>query len=412
MKYFTFLSLLIGLFVFRNPVYAQVRSPESIIRLVAANVMQNTSFTFIDTRNKKEYKSAKDIPEITADIKVKDIYNKWHYSNGVIHMGLLKAAEILKEQEYIDYVSRDLKFNFDNLPYFKKRYDEKSHVEWGIFAFHRMGLFDDYGAQAAAILDLNKAQKNNDYREYTTKAANYTLNDLPRLKDGTWCRKEPRKMTVWADDLYVGASFMVRMGAITGNKKYTNDAIRQVELFSRSLYSPYNGLYYHNWYSDVEMNGVAHWLRCNGWVAMAIADVINFLPNNHPKKKDLIAILLRQIVGFSRYQDGKTGLWHQLVDKPDSYLETSGTAMFTYAVAKAVNEGWIPKTYMKIADEGWKGVVSKIDQKGNVLDVCVGTGIQDDINFYYDRPTELNDYHAIGAVLLAGIEMYRASAQK
>ncbi len=131
------------------------------------------------------------------------------------------------------------------------------------------------------------------------------------------------------------------------------------------------------------------------------------LPANHPKRQELINLLLRQIVGYSRYQD-ISGLWHQVLDKPDSYLESSVTAMFTYAVARAVNEGWINKTYLTIAEDGWKGLVSKITADGEIPDVCIGTNIGDNIRFYYDRPKELNDTHAIGAFLLAGSEMIRA----
>jgi rhamnogalacturonyl hydrolase YesR len=111
-------------------------------------------------------------------------------------------------------------------------------------------------------------------------------------------------------------------------------------------------------------------------------------------------------VGYSRYQD-ISGLWHQVLDKPDSYLETSVTAMFTYAVARAVNEGWINKTYLTIAEDGWKGLATKITPDGKMQDVCIGTNIGDNIAFYYNRPKELNDTHGLGAFLLAGVEMLR-----
>jgi rhamnogalacturonyl hydrolase YesR len=159
------------------------------------------------------------------------------------------------------------------------------------------------------------------------------------------------------------------------------------------------------------MNGVAHWGRSNGWLAVAQTELLNNLPANHPKRQELINLLLRQIVGYSRYQD-TTGLWHQVLDKPDSYLESSVTAMFTYAVAKAVNEGWINKTYLTIAEDGWKGLVSNVTPDGQIKDVCIGTNIADDIRFYYDRPKGLNDTHAIGAFLLAGAEMIRAEKSK
>ena len=155
------------------------------------------------------------------------------------------------------------------------------------------------------------------------------------------------------------------------------------------------------------MNGVAHWGRCNGWVALAQVELLNNLPANHPKRTQLIKLLLRQIVGFSRYQD-PSGMWHQILDKPDSYPESSVTAMFVYTVAKAVNEGWINKRFITIAQNGWDAVARKVTPDGQVADICIGTSIEEDIRYYYTRPTALNDTHGLGAFLMAGAEMVRA----
>jgi len=104
-------------------------------------------------------------------------------------------------------------------------------------------------------------------------------------------------------------------------------------------------------------------------------------------------------------------MWHQLLDKPDSYLESSVTAMFVYTVAKAVNEGWIPQRYITIAQIGWNGLMKKVTADGQVQDICIGTGIEEDILFYYTRPRETNDTHGLGAFLMAGTEMLRADGK-
>jgi rhamnogalacturonyl hydrolase YesR len=127
---------------------------------------------------------------------------------------------------------------------------------------------------------------------------------------------------------------------------------------------------------------------------------------NHPQRKILLGLLQRHILGISHYQSGE-GLWHQLLDKTDSYLETSCTAMFTYAIARAVNKGYIEPRYASIARCGWEGVMSKIRSDGKVEGVCTGTGVGDDLVFYYHRPAPLNDVHGIGAVLLAGAEVFQ-----
>jgi rhamnogalacturonyl hydrolase YesR len=139
----------------------------------------------------------------------------------------------------------------------------------------------------------------------------------------------------------------------------------------------------------------------------ATTELLNYLPADHPKRSMIISLLQRHIVGVSRYQD-VSGLWHQLLDKPDSYLESSCTAMFTYSIARAVNEGWIDKSYIAIAKNGWEGLSSRVNANGEVDSICVGTGVRTFIRHYYERPAQLNDIHGLGPVLLAGIEMIRA----
>lgn len=139
---------------------------------------------------------------------------------------------------------------------------------------------------------------------------------------------------------------------------------------------------------------------------VAQADLLEQLPLDHPQRDVLLDVFQQQVIGIARYQTG-SGLWHQLLDKEDSYLETSATAMFTYAIAKCVNSGWIDKRYASIAKSGWKGVKSKIDKNSKVKSICEGTGIDESLSYYYNRRTPLNDIHGLGAVLMAGIEVLK-----
>ena len=377
---------------------------EDIVRKVADNIIANTSFQFVNTATKEKFESTKG-KDTSNNVKAESRYNKWAYVNGVLTVGMVELSKALNDKKYLDYSSKNFDFIFSNLDYFKKMYDAKTRgVEWG--AFFSMGNLDACGSMAAGLTDVNATANRADYRAYLDRAANYILTRQQRLPDGTLSRPGPRNPTLWADDLYMSVPFLSRMGKLTGDKKYFDDAIKQVENFNHYLFDSIAGLFFHCWYGDVQMNGVAHWGRCNGWIAMATAQLLNNLPANHPKRPELIRLLLRQIVGFSRYQD-ISGLWHQVLDKPDSYLESSVTAMFTYTVARAVNEGWINKTYLTIAEDGWKGLTTKITDDGQLQDVCIGTNIGDNIAFYYNRPKELNDTHGLGALLLAGVEMMR-----
>lgn len=405
MKRFLYLLLVLC----STTVLGQTSNTEEIIRKVADNVIQNTSFKFINTNTKEKYDSTKGLAS-SPDVKADSKYNKWMYVNGVLTIGMIQTADVLGDKKYSDYSQRNFAFIFDNLGYFEALRKAKApKVEYG--AVFSISNLDACGAMSAGLFDVDALANRKDYKAYLSRSADYILNKQLRLSDGTLSRPAPRNMTLWADDMFMSIPFLARMGKQTGDDKYFDDAIKQVENFNKYLYDPNTGLFFHNYYSDDQTNGVGHWGRSNGWIAMATVELLNNLPANHPKRAEIIKLLLRQIVGYARYQD-QTGLWHQLLDKPDSYLETSVTAMYTYAVARAVNQGWINEKYIAIAQEGWKGLLTKITPDGQLQDVCIGTNMDTDIKFYYTRPTELNDTHGIGALLLAGAEMLKAERKK
>jgi rhamnogalacturonyl hydrolase YesR len=269
-----------------------------------------------------------------------------------------------------------------------------------------MSELDHCGAMGASLYEIYKNDERADYRAYMDKAANYMMNEEIKLEDRTLARHRPRRRTVWLDDLYMSTPFLARYTALTGDNAYLDFAIDQVIKFNKYLYDETTGLFFHCYYAEDKVNGVARWGRANGWGMMATVEVLKYTPPDHPKRGELFDLLLRQIVGISRYQT-EMGLWHQLLDKQDSYLETSCTAMFTYCIAKAVNEGWIHKNYISVAQQGWQGLTTTINDNGQVKGICRGTGIHSEINYYYTRPTPLNDIHGLGAVLLAGSELLK-----
>jgi len=384
---------------------------EEILRRVADRVIQSSTFKFINPQTGEKFDNTKGIPAGTV-VRAESAYNKWNYPNGVLTIGLMQMAGVLNDKKYSDYAERNISMIFDNQSFFEGLYNNTPvtnrnvavpRTEYG--AMFAMGSLDNTGAMSAGIMDVNALLKRKDIDAYLTKSADYISNKQLRLPDGILARNNPRVNTIWADDMFMSIPYLARRGKLTGNKKYTDDAIKQVELFTKYLYDPTSGLYWHNYYTDVNMNGVAHWGRCNGWIAMSQVELLKNLPANHPKRAELIKLLLRQIVGFSRYQDNG-GLWHQLLDRPDSYLETSASAMFIYTIATAVNEGWINEGYIKVARDGWRALQAKITADGQMPDVCVGTGVEENIHFYYTRPAALNDTHGLGPLLMAGSAMY------
>jgi unsaturated rhamnogalacturonyl hydrolase len=373
------------------------------LQLIADAIVKETTFQFIDKKNGQRYKTPNEAPS-EAQLQPESPYTDWRYWNGVLNIAMLNLGKVLTQPAYTEFAQKNIAFNFDNYIYFKEKYKGEGKWNYPFGQHFIMEELDDCGAMGGSVIEVTKFDLQQRYKDYINQAADHILNKQARLKDGTLVRSFPDKWTLWADDLYMSISFLSRMGEYTGNGKYFDDAIKQVIYFNKYLFNENSGLMYHCWQSDINKNGVAFWGRANGWMLLAQVDLLDRLPKNYDQRDTLIALLNRQIIGISHYQ-GSEGLWHQLLDKEDSYLETSCSAMFTYAIARAINKGYIDSRYASIAQQGWNGILSKIRKDGKIEGICEGTGVGNDLVFYYHRPTPLNDIHGIGAVLLAGAEV-------
>lgn len=382
---------------------------------IADRILNSTTYQFKNTKTGKTYSTVKDLP-LSMDVKVNCKYNNWHYTNGVTHIALLELAKKTGDTKYEDYVEKNMNFVFNegNLPFFRQQY-EKAFKEGGWnavrkYSWHmifRGKRLDDNGPMGASLIDLQMLRPNESFLNYINETAEHLNYAEPRLKDGTIARIWPHVNTIWADDAFMAISFLSRMGTFTGDKHYFTDAATQVLNYHRYLWCPEKNIYYHCYHTDNNEHGVAHWSRANGWMFMAQADLLSRMPENHPLRKAVVENFRRQASGVARYQ-GKNGLWHQLLDKEDSYEEITGTAMFVFGIARGVKEGWLHPDFIYVAQQGLKGMLSKITDNGDVTSICVGTGIMPSLAYYYNRPTQQNDPMGEGPVLRALIEMIDA----
>jgi rhamnogalacturonyl hydrolase YesR len=376
---------------------------EKALRAVANAVVNDSVFRLVDQKTGRHFRSIAQAPT-EAQLRLASPYADWRYWNGVLNIALIRLGEMLHDTSYSEFPVKNVAFSFDNFRYFEERY--KGEGKWNYPFGQRfiMEELDDCGAMGASVIEVYLRDRQDRYRAYIDQAAKHILTQQSRLEDGTLARSFPHKWTLWSDDLYMSISFLSRMGELTGDGRYFDDAAMQVINFQKYVFDAGAGLMHHCWYSDIERPGVAFWGRANGWALLAQVDLLDRLPKNHPKRPQLLDILRRHILGIARYQ-GAEGFWHQLLDKTDSYLETSCSAMFTYTIARSVNKGYIEPRYASIARRGWEGVMTNIRPDGQVEGVCAGTSVSDDLVYYYRRPAPSNDVHGIGAVLLAGTEM-------
>lgn len=382
---------------------------------IADRILDATTYEFKNIRTGEIYKSVKDLP-LDMDVRVNCKYNNWHYTNGVTNIALMELADKTGNKKYDDYVLKNMNFVFNegNLEFFKKQYD-KAKAEGGWRAVTKLSWhmifrgkrLDDNGPMGASLIELQAKYPNSSFQKYIDETASHLRFAEPRLADGTIARIWPHVNTVWADDAFMAIAFLARMGKATGDMRYIDDAANQVIQYNKYLWCPEKQIFYHCYHTDTKEHGVAHWSRANGWIFMATADLLDVMPEDHPLRAEVLDFFHRQCSGVARYQ-GKNGLWHQLLDKPDSYEEITGTAMFVFGIARGVKRGWLHPDFIYVAEQGLKGMMTKISDKGDVTAICVGTGIMPSTVFYYNRPTQENDPMGEGPVLRALIEMMDA----
>lgn len=326
------------------------------------------------------------------------------YEWGVTYAGALLAGEITDDARYTRYAAERINFVADVAARYRTAGgDARTTPVRNMLAPDRL---DDSGAMSAALIKAQRADLAGvSVRPQIDVYLDWISNRQFRMPDQTLARQRPLPVTLWLDDLYMSVPALAQMGALTGERRYFDDAVRQIQQFSARMFVPEQGLYMHAWAEGMEPHPAFHWGRANGWALMAMVELLEVLPADHPGRDAVLAQFRAHVTGLARVQSG-TGLWHQLLDRPDSYLETSASAMYAFAIARAVNRGWIERTaHAPVAMLAWNGVSTKINAVGEVEDVCVGTGVAFDPAFYYYRPRHVRAAHGYGPVLLAGAEI-------
>ncbi len=329
----------------------------------------------------------------------------WTYSMGVVLAGMIQATEVTGDPRFAAYTLRNFDFIFDHLPYFRAQAKEFGPQKDGYRRLLDMHELDDCGAIGAALVRAYARKKDPRYREGIDLVAGHVTKKQPRLPDGTLCRPRPQPVSLWIDDAYMSIPFLARMGELTGEKKWFDDAARQVTGMSARLFHGDTGLYDHSWFENaVPVDPTFYWGRGAGWMLMAMAELLTVMPEDHPDRAKVLDQYLRAVAGVGAVQGG-TGLWHQLLDRDDSYLETSASAMFTFAIARGVNRGWISTAWAPVAQTGWQAVARRVRPDGQIEGICVGTTAAYDAVYYYNRPTDLGAMQGYGATLMAGAEV-------
>lgn len=403
-------------FISQNMFSQRFRNPEETIKTIKSDLdrvfdylNKTTPARIVDRESGETVKSLKSIN--ASSVFEKGDFGIATYEWGVTYSGMLKVTKITGDERYANYTYERMKLLGESYPYFKKVQEETGTS--GLRGLITPKWLDDCGSMGAALMKTSMVNPElaEALRPVIDNAFDFVMYKEYRLYNGILARLRPVENSVWLDDMYMGITPIAYMAKMLENedagkaKTYYDEAVLQIELFKKLLWLPEKNLFRHGWIEEMEEHPSFLWGRANGWALLTMCDVLDVLPENHIGRAEVMELFKSHIRGLAELQSGE-GSWHQLLDRNDSYLETSATAMYTYCIAHAINKGWIDgMVYGPVAQAGWNAVAKQINALGQVENTCVGTGLEFTAVFYYKRPVNVLAAHGYGPVLLAGAEM-------
>ena len=312
------------------------------------------------------------------------------YEWGVTYSAMLRAGEVTGDKDYTRYAIDRMEYLARLAPDFRQRLDRGEEIDPLMHQVVKPEALDDAGAICAAMLKAKDKKLAKQIETYY----DFIANGQYRYADGMFARLRPVKNTVWLDDMFMGIPALALHGDV-------DEAQRQFKLFHDKMWVAESGLYRHGWVPG-EHHPSFFWGRANGWALLTACELLDV------RESALIMSYFKEHLDGLLPLQHHDGAWHQLLDRPDTYLETSCTAIYCYCIAHAINQGWLDaETYGAQAILAWNYVNAHVNAQGQVEGTCVGTGLAFDPAFYAYRPVNNFAAHGYGPTLWAGAEIYQ-----
>lgn len=333
-------------------------------------------------------------------------FRSWTYVHGYVLYGFNLLYGSTGDKKYLDYLKR----------YIDNFVDEKGNYLGGT----NFNNLDDLmtGNTVVALYEYTHDER------YKTAAAQMrrAFDHYPRNRDGGFWHAKSLPGQMWIDGVFMGQMFLVRYGKSIGDRQYAFDeATKQITVFARRGLKDDSGLYYHAYWESghgakaprwaAPKTGLSPevWSEGLGWYALVVVETLAVLPPDHPKRAEVEDIFRRLAAGLKRTQDAGTGGWFFVVDKgdqPDNWTDTSGSAMFTYAIQRGIELGLLDKKeYAPVVEMGYQGIIAnaKINDRGlvDIFSACDGVGVQVDYAHYINYKKSVNAKEAVGGFLWA-----------
>ncbi|MCA1557960.1 MAG: glycoside hydrolase family 88 protein, partial [Acidobacteria bacterium] len=343
---------------------------------------------------------------------------KWTYEQGVLLKGMEAAWLNTGEGRYFSYIQRGM--------------DHFVTEDGTIRAYKPEDYNIDNVLPGRVLLLLYKVTGKEKYRK-AAAILREQLKTHPRTSEGGFWHKKIYPSQMWLDGLYMGQPFYAEYAATFNEPTAFDDIAKQFVLMEMRARDAKTGLLYHGWdesrkqrWADSQTGRSPNfWGRAMGWYAMALVDTLDYFPKDHPQRGALLMILNRLAKAVEKYQDPKSGLWYQVLDKggaEGNYLEASASSMFVYALAKGVRQGYLPASHLKVAQKGYDGIRSQfiepraeggVNLKGTVSVAGLGGNPYRDgsYQYYLSEKVVTNDPKGVGAFLMAANEMEIAASR-
>jgi unsaturated rhamnogalacturonyl hydrolase len=337
----------------------------------------------------------------------------WNYHNGGVAWAMQHLAEVTGDAKYNQYATNFCDFHINGAPFINYQVKTLRAIHSANSNFLFSPLLDFTLAPALPfIYKLRKESSfaNRDaYEKYIERMFYYARYEQVRLPESNiFTRLTPEKYTTWVDDMFMGIPFLIQAAQYAETpeerKLFLDDAANQTVRYNEQVWNKEANLYMHAKYSENDIM-LPHWSRANGWGIWATTEVLMVLPKNHPNYIAILTHYRKHVDALVALQN-ENGFWLQVLDRPDSREEVSGTAIFTMAIARGVTHGWLnARKYEPYVQKGWEALKTQIKPDGTVHNICYGTMCSEDVNYYLNRPFYDNDTHGLFAVLFAGIEV-------
>ena len=336
---------------------------------------------------------------------------KWNYEQGVILKAIEQMWYATGDAKYFRHIQRGMDHWID---------EKGGHKDYQLEEYNI-----DHVTPATAMLTLYRITGNEKYRKMV-ELFRSQLKTHPRTKEGGFWHKKIYPYQMWLDGLYMGEPFYAEYSSVFGEDNW-GDIANQFVWMEKHARDPRTGLLYHGWdesrqqrWADKVTGRSPHvWGRAMGWYAMGLVDTLEHFPAGHPRRGDLIAILNREAAAIAKVQDKASGVWWDILDlggRPKNYLESSCSAMFVYALARGVREGYLPDKYMRVALRGWEGIKREfirtkpngdVDWEGTVSVSGLGGNPYRDgsFDYYMSEKLRTNDAKGLGPAIRAALEI-------